>query len=271
MQKVLKKYRYSLILLRELVITDFKLRYQNSALGYLWSLMKPLFLFAIMYVVFVKFLKIGAGIEHWPVAMLMGMVMWTFFQEITKGGLKAIVNRGDLLRKINFPKYIVILSGTASAFINLLLNMVVITVFMIANKVDLSSLALLSPLLVVELTLFGLGIAFFLSAVYVKLRDVEYIWDVVMQGLFYGSAIMFPISRISEVSVEFARVLLLNPIAQVISDLRYILTNQDMQTLTTLSDGKVWLALVPIAISIATFVFGAWYFRKKSPYFAEFA
>ena len=268
---MLKKYRYSLILLRELVITEFKLRYQNSALGYLWSLMKPLFLFAIMYVVFVKFLKIGAGIPHWPVAMLLGTVIWTFFQEITKGGMRAIVNRGDLLRKINFPKYILILAGTASAFINLILNLFVVAIFAMFSGVSVSPWAWLSPLLIIEIMMFAMGIAFFLSAVYVKLKDVEYIWDVLTQGLFYASMVMYPVSRISAISEPFAKLLLINPIAQSVSDLRYLLMNQDMQTLVSLNGGNFWLELLPLAISVSVFVFGAWYFKKKSPYFAEFA
>ena len=85
-----KKYRYSLILLRELVVTEFKLRYQGSVLGYLWSLLKPLFLFAILYFVFVYFLKIGDNVPHWPIAMLLGIVLWNFFAEVTNNGLNAI-------------------------------------------------------------------------------------------------------------------------------------------------------------------------------------
>ncbi len=94
--------RRNRILLKELVITDFKLRYQGSALGYLWSLLKPLMLFAILYVVFVKFLKFGSDIEHFPVYLLLGIVMWNFFIEATFQGMRAIVDRGDLIRKISF-------------------------------------------------------------------------------------------------------------------------------------------------------------------------
>src|SRR5688500_16681585 len=111
--------RRNRILLRELVITDFKLRYQGSALGYFWSLLKPLLLFAILYVVFVKLLKFGGDIEHYPVYLLLGVVLWSFFIEATTNGLQSIVSRGDLIRKINFPKYIIVISGTISSLINL--------------------------------------------------------------------------------------------------------------------------------------------------------
>ena len=115
--------RRNQILLRELVITDFKLRYQGSILGYVWSLLKPLMLFAIMYVVFIHFLRFGNGIPHFAVALLLGIVMWTFFIEATNQGMQAIVLRGDLIRKINFPKYIIVISGTISALINLIFNL----------------------------------------------------------------------------------------------------------------------------------------------------
>jgi len=110
--------RRNMILLRELVITDFKLRYQGSFLGYLWSLLRLLLLFAIMYLVFVYFLRFGEGIEHFAVSLLLGIVMWTFFSEATNQGMRAIIDRGDLLRKINFPKYILVISATISALIN---------------------------------------------------------------------------------------------------------------------------------------------------------
>ncbi|MGK2896606.1 MAG: ABC transporter permease, partial [Candidatus Saccharimonadales bacterium] len=117
--KLYQRYRYSLILLKELVITEFKLRYQGSVLGYLWSLLKPLFLFTILYFVFVFFLRVGSDIPHWPVALLLGIVLWNFFGEITNNGLGSIVGRGDVIRKINFPKYVIVLASSISAFINL--------------------------------------------------------------------------------------------------------------------------------------------------------
>src|SRR3981081_1309190 len=97
-------------LLSELVRTDFKLRYQNSALGYAWSLLRPLLLFLILYVVFVRFLKLGTGVEHYPVYLLLGIVIWNFFTEMTVQSLGSIVARGDLIRKIRIPRWIIVLS-----------------------------------------------------------------------------------------------------------------------------------------------------------------
>lgn len=269
MKNLTAKYRYSLILLRELVITEFKLRYQGSILGYLWSLLRPLFLFIILYVVFVYFLRIGGGIPHWPVAMLLGIVLWNFFSEVTNNGVTSIVNRGDVIRKINFPKYVIVIAGTISAFINLLLNFVVIAIFMAINGVELTWLALLSPLLIVEVFVFALGISFLLSALFVKIRDINYIWEIIMQGLFYASAVIYPIAMVIEKSETAAKILLLNPVAQAIQDIRYVLINQD-QTPTLFSlTGSIYITAIPILIVIGTFIIGALYFKKKSPSFAE--
>src|SRR3989344_3597432 len=111
-------------LLSELVRTNFKLRYQGSVLGYAWSLLHPLLIFIILYVVFVRFLKIGQGVPHYPVYLLLGIVIWNFFRETTSHSLTAIVSRGDLIRKIRIPRWIIILSSSISALINLVLNLI---------------------------------------------------------------------------------------------------------------------------------------------------
>jgi ABC-2 type transport system permease protein len=105
--KIMQRYRYSAILLRELVITDFKLRYQGSVLGYLWSLLRPLFMFVVLYLVFTVFLPTAKDIPHKPVYLFLGIVLWNFFNEITTGSVGSILGKGDLLRKINFPKYVI--------------------------------------------------------------------------------------------------------------------------------------------------------------------
>jgi ABC-2 type transport system permease protein len=267
--QLMQKYRYSLILLRELVITDFKLRYQGSALGYLWSLLRPLFLFIIMYFVFVYFLKIGNGIPHWPVALLLGIVLWNFFAEVTNNGVTSIVSQGDVIRKINFPKYVILLSGSVSALINLLLNLVVIGVFMVINHVDLHLTALLSPLYIIEIFIFALGLSFILSTLFVKLRDVNYIWEIIMQALFYASAVIYPITYVIDKSHMIASLILLNPVAQAIQDTRHNLISTHMPTSYGISGNNLVWSLIPFVIVICVIVFGAIFFKKQSPTFAE--
>lgn len=267
MKKLRDKYRYSVILLRELVKTDFKLRYQGSILGYVWSLLRPMFLFVILYFVFVVFLKVGGDMPHWPVGLLVGIVLWNFFSEITSAGVGAIVGRGDVIRKINFPKYIIVLASSISALINLGLNMIVIFVFLLLNGVELQWSALLAPLYMLEIFTFGLGIAFLLSALYVRYRDINFVWEIILQGLFYASIVLYPVSMLLEAHPKIAKLLLLNPVAQSIQDVRHMLVSHSYPTLMTIKGG--WFALIPVGIVVAVFSLGAWYFKRRSRSFAE--
>jgi ABC-2 type transport system permease protein len=267
-KKIKQRYTYSVILLRQMVITDFKLRYQGSALGYLWSLLRPLFLFVILYFVFANFLGLGDDIPHYPVYLLTGIVIWNFFAEITNNGVSAIVGRGDLIRKLNFPKYVIVLSGAFSALINLLLNTIVIAVFMYFNHVDIGWGTLLAPVYVLEIFVFALGIAFILSALFVRLRDVNYIWEVIMQALFYAVPIIYPLSKVTDKWPELAKFMLMNPIAQAIQDIRYHAITPQTQTLATLGH-STWVVFVPIVLVVVTFVGAIIYFKRRAPHFAE--
>lgn len=260
--------RRNRILLRELVITDFKLRYQGSILGYLWSLLKPLLLFLILYLVFVRFLRFGADVEHFPVYLLLGIVLWGFFTEATIQGMNAIIGRGDMIRKINFPKYIVVISSTISALINLLINLLVVFAFILINGVDIKSTILLLPLNILELYVLALAIAFFLSAVMVKYRDIGYIWEVVLQGAFYATPIIYPLSMVMVYNPEAAKILLLNPVAQIIQDARYNMITHQTVTTSSLIDNP-WVAAIPFIVIVIMIIIAGQYFRKNSKYFAE--
>jgi ABC-2 type transport system permease protein len=259
--------RRNRILLRELVVTDFKLRYQGSVLGYAWSLLKPLFLFAIMYIVFGVLVKLGS-IEHYAVYLLFGIVLWTFFSEATNQGLASIISRGDVIRKISFPKYIIVLSTTISALVNLSLNLIVVCVLMVLNGVELHLSAFLTPLYIIEIYLLALGLAFFLSALNVKYRDTSHIWEIIMQAAFYATPIIYPLAIVIEKSDIAAKFIMMNPIAQAIQDARYSLITHDTATVSSLF-GSGWYVLIPLGIVILVFAGGTLYFKKHSKFFAE--
>jgi ABC-2 type transport system permease protein len=253
-------------LVSELVRTDFKLRYQGSVLGYAWSLLRPLLLFVILYVVFVKFLKLGSGVPHYPVYLLLGIIFWNFFVEITSQGLGSIVSRGDLIRKISIPRWIIILSSSLSAIINLALNMLVLTVFILINHVNIELSILWTPLILLEIYLFGLGLSFFLSAAFVKFRDLSYIWEVLLQAGFYLTPILYPLSRITNINLQ--KLIMFNPMAQSIQAGRYVLVTKETIIGKNLYNGS-WIQFVPYVIVLLVFIFGTLYFRKSSKYFAE--
>lgn len=261
-------YKNNRVLLRELTKTDFKLRYQGSVLGYLWALLRPLMMFAILYIVFAKLLKFGSDIPHYPVYLLTGTTLWSFFTECTSQGIQAIVGRGELLRKICFPKYIVVVSATLTAVINLLINLCVVIIFALINGVTPSLTWLLVPLLAFELYTFSLGISFLLGAINVKYRDITSIWDVLVQALFYAVPIIYPITMVAQSSTIAAKIILLNPISQVIQDIRYCLITTESVTIWSFLSNPI-VKLVPFAIVILFLIWGSWYFRKKSKRFAE--
>ena len=263
-------YKGNRVLLEELTKTDFKLRYQGSVLGYLWALLRPLMMFAILYIVFAKLMNFGSDIPHYPVYLLVGTTLWSFFTECTNQGIQAVVGRGELLRKVCFPKYIVVVSATLTAVINLLINLVVVVIFALLDGITPSWTWLIVPFVIFELYLLSLGISFLLGAINVKYRDVTSIWDVCIQALFYAVPIIYPIAMIATPHPTAAKIIMLNPIAQAIQDVRYLLvTDKTITTWNFVGDENIFWKFIPIIITLIVLIWGSWYFRKKSKKFAE--
>lgn len=262
------RYTYSFIILKQLVITDFKLRYKGSVLGYIWTLLRPLALFAVMYVVFVHFLRFGADVPHFTVYLLLGIVLWNYFAEVTTNGMGAIVGKGDLMRKLAFPRYVVVVAGSISALINLGINLLVVGLFIMLNGVGFSRDAVFIVPIVFELSLFAVAIAFLLGALYVKLRDINYIWELLLQVGFYATPIFYPMSLVQAKSEIVAKLMLLNPVAQIIQDARWALITRETTTVWN-SFEAAQIKLIPAIIVFIFLALSVYYFKKRSPYFAE--
>ena len=260
------------VLLYELVKTDFKLRYQGSFLGILWSVLKPIMLFMVMYFVFVRFLKItDPTIPNYPITILLGLSLWGFFTEATSLGMNSIVARGDLLRKINFPKYIVIISSMATALISLGINLLVVVIFAIFAGVNFSWNTFLVPFDILLLFAMAFGVSLILATLYVKFRDISHIWEVFMQILMYSTPIIYPISMLVGAKIwgiSIAKIVIMNPIAFTIQNVRHNLIAKEVPTFWTLFN-NVWVAIIPLLIVIFLLAFGLWYFNKNSKKFAE--
>ena len=266
-----KRYHYAMVVFKELVKTDFQLRYQGSFLGMVWSVLKPLMLFAVMYVVFVKFLKFSDGTPTFPISLLCGTCLWSFFSESTSMGMRAIVDRGDLLRKIHFPNYIIVASTTMGSMISLGINLVVVILFGFFAHARYTWRILLVPLSIIQLYCLGLGVALLLGSLYVYFRDVAHIWEVVLQAMFYATPIIYPISMVAQ-NKEFswaADILMLNPTTQTIMDIRHnLLSPEYVPTVWTMVDNKL-LCLLPYVLSAVILWLGIHVFRKSSAKFAE--
>lgn len=263
------KYRYSIVVFKELVKTDFQLRYQGSFLGVLWSVLKPLMLFAVMYMVFVRFLRFSDGTPTFAISLLCGTCLWSFFSEATTMGMQSIVNRGDLLRKVHFPSYIIVAATTMGSMISLGINLLVVVIFGFFSHAHYTWYMLLVPLNVLQLYALALAISLLLGTLYVYFRDVSHIWDVVLQAMFYAIPVIYPLSMVSQYFPAVSKIMLLNPIAQTIMDVRHnLLSPEDIPTVWTWVGNPI-LSLIPYVLTALLLWLGVHVFRKNSSKFAE--
>jgi len=223
-------------------------------------------MFAILYMVFVKFLKIGSSIPHYPIYLLLGIVLWSFFAEMTNQSLTSIVIRGDLIRKIRIPRWIIIISTSVAALISLILNLIIVSVFMVLNDVSVTTSAIWFPVILLEIYIFAIGMSFFLSAAYVKYRDISHIWEVLMQAAFYVTPILYPLSLITNNDLQ--KLLLLNPMAQTIQDARNVLVTKDTITIAE-AFGSSYARLIVFGLVIIFLLLGVLYFKREAKTFAE--
>src|SRR6202012_545619 len=182
--------------------TELKLTFFGSVLGYLWQLMRPLMIFGVIYIVLTAAKLHQDGTEHYfPAALLLGIVLFSFFTEATGGSVTSLVNRESLVRKIEFPRLAVPLSTVIQALLNMVLNLLPVLIFLLAagGSVRLSWLEL--PLLLALLALFASGLGMILSVGYVSYRDVRPIWDVVLQATFYASGIFIVLTGVKPITI----------------------------------------------------------------------
>lgn len=252
--------------LRVIARVEFKLKYADSVLGYVWSVAKPLALFGMLYIVFGRFFKLNAGLKHYPLYLLCGIVLWTFFIDATTLTQHSIVARGSLLRKLAFPRLVVPMSVTLTAAITFAVNLVVIAAFVVGNRLTPHlSWLLLIPLLL-ELYAFTLGFGLFLAALFVRFRDVSQIWELAAQLLFYASPIIIPVSFLPP---WFKPIAFLNPFVQIMQDVRHALIyDMPVTTASSVLGGPLG-HLIPIAIALATLAGGVAFFLREAPWFAE--
>jgi ABC-2 type transport system permease protein len=260
-------FRRALTLTVALAKNDFKLRFFGSVLGYFWQLMRPLLFFGVLYVMFTQVVKF-AGTPNFGVALLLGIVLYTFVAEATGNAVSCVMVRENLVRKIHFPRLVIPMSVVLVACFNLALNLVVVMTFAAASGLTptLSWLGLIP--LVALLIVFAAGLAMLLSALYVRYRDVEPIWDVTLQVAFYASLILVPYESVREKSEPIASALVANPLATVVQEARHLMISPEYFSASDAIGGAV-LLIVPLAIVAATFALGLNVFTREAPRIAE--
>jgi ABC-2 type transport system permease protein len=249
-------------------ITEFKRVYFGTVLGYLWSLIRPLMLFGVLLFVFTKVFKIGSEtVEHYPVMLLGGIVLYTFFQEATSNAVTSVVAQEGVVRKTQFPRLVIPLSSVVTASLNLCLNLIVVLAFVLAFGIEPAWSWLLFPLAAVVLFLFTAAVGMALSVLYVRFRDVAIIWAVVAQVLLYVTPILYPIDAFGNRTYE--HLMMVNPLAVIFCEVRvWILQEPTAPTALEAAGGFVGL-LPAIAIFLGACAFGAWIFKTEAPRVAE--
>jgi ABC-2 type transport system permease protein len=249
--------------------TEFKLRYFGSALGYVWSLMRPLLFFGVLYVVFTKIFKFGRGVPHYGVYLLTGIVLWTYLAEATAGCVQALVARESLVRKIRFPRMVIPLSVSLTAMFNLAMNFIAVIVFALANGISprLSWLELIP--IAGGFVVLATGLGMLLSALYVRHRDVQPIWEVALQAWFYLSPVMYVASSYnSRLGSGVEKVALLNPAATLLTQMGHAFIDPELPSAATAAGGY-GVPILAMAITVGIFALGWWVFTHEAPRVAE--
>jgi ABC-2 type transport system permease protein len=250
-----------------LAVMEFKLRFFGSVLGYLWQLMRPLLLFGVLYVVFTKFVRLSTDVQYYPAILLTSIVLFTFFGDATSRSVTAVADRENLVRKIEFPRLVVPLAVILIAYFNLILNLLAVLVFVLITGVDPRPEWLAFPLLLIPLGLFAGGLAMLLSALFVRFRDVQPIWEVVLQAAFYATPILYTLEKLPDPNLQQA-VVLFNPLATIIVQTRHTLIDNSAPTAADAAGGMVYL-LIPAGIVLGVLVLGFWVFNREAPRIAE--
>jgi ABC-2 type transport system permease protein len=247
---------------------DWKVRFFGSVLGYVWSLLRPLLLFGILYLVFSEVVGAGDNVEHFPIVLLSGMMLYFFFGEVTGASATSLVDREALVRKVGFPRMVVPLAVTLVGAFNLALNLVVLAIFLALNGVAARWTWLLVPIPIVLVGVLATGTGMLLSALYVRFRDIKPIWDVFLQALFYATPILYPIQLVQEKSESLTHLMMASPLASLIQGTRHLLLGNDSPSAASAIGGAVWL-LIPAAILLIVTVLGFVVFHRTAPYAAE--
>jgi ABC-2 type transport system permease protein len=264
--------------------TDFKLTYFGSALGYVWTLMRPLLFFGVLLVVFSKIFHVGQYIPHYSVTLLGAIIFWTFFLQVTTASVQCLLTREGLLRKMRFPRMVIPLAVALTALYQLALNMIPVFLFAILSGVypRLSWLEL--PLLIALLAILAVGVGMVLSVLYVRMRDIQPIWDVIGQILFYATPIIYPAlayggnvppspehpSGYGTIGT-LGHLLMCNPLAVIMTQMRKALVggpNEYYPSAAYAIGGAIRL-LIPLGLIALTFGFGIWLFNREAPRIAE--
>ena len=246
-------------------LTEYRLTYFGSVLGYLWALMRPLLTFGVLYLVFSQIVKFGDEIPNYPMLLLFDIVLFSFFQDATARAVTSVVDNEGIVRKMHFPRLVIPLSVVMTGVLNLVLSLVAVFVFLVAYGIDPTWTWLLLPFILVPLIMIASAVAMLVSSLYVRFRDVQPIWAVVSMMLFYGTPVLYAIDTVPP---NAQRYVLFNPLAMLLEQARRWIIDPSARGAVDAIGGWKW-AMIPLGIFIAVCVLAVWVFDREAPIIAE--
>ncbi|MBA3672442.1 MAG: ABC transporter permease [Gemmatimonadaceae bacterium] len=254
-----------LTLVWTLALSDWKLRFYGSALGLAWTLVRPFALFGVVYFVFTEIVGLDKDVKNYGIYILYGLVLFTFFTEVTSNSVQALVARESLLRKMQFNPIVIPLSISVTALLNLGMTLIAVFIFSIGSGVYPMWSWFELPVIILLLTMFATGVGMLLSVLYVRYRDVAPIWEVMSQILFYASSVLYVATL---VPAQYYRTFLCNPIAALFSQMRHAMVDPTAPSIVK-AFGHAYYVMIPLSLIFATFILGFWFFQRESPRVAE--
>lgn len=258
-------WRRSWELLTLIAVADFKKVYFGTALGYLWSIARPLMLFGVLLAVFTQVFRIGSQVPDYPVLLLFNIVLFGFFQEATITAVQSIVSQESVVRKTQFPRLVIPLAIVLTTLFNLGLNLIVVFVFILAWGITPSWTWLLFPLIVLALFVVTTAVSMIVSSLYPRFRDTAIIWSVAATVLFYATPVLYPLEAVPD---TLRTVIALNPLAPLFELARSWVIDPTAPGPAAAAGGAIYL-LIPAGIYMAICALAVWIFRREAPRIAE--
>jgi ABC-2 type transport system permease protein len=256
--------RRTLTLAYTFAVAEFRLKYLDSVLSYAWAVLRPLSWFGILYLVFTSVGRFNEGVENYGAYLLTALVLWIFFADATTSAVRCLVGRSAILRKVPLPHLAIPLSVVLNASFDLAMNLVAVFALLLIGGVTPHAGWLAFWLLVALMIVLATGVALLVSALYVRYRDVDEVWQLLRQILFFGSPILYVVDALPD-SVQ--RIAMLNPLAAILTQMRTALIDPGAPAATA-AGGAVGL-LIPLGITFGLFALGLWVFKRTSPWVAE--
>jgi ABC-2 type transport system permease protein len=257
---------YFLRVLRVVSVAEFKVKYADSILGYVWTIAKPLAWLGVLYVVFGRFFKLRATFENYTVYLFIGLVLWVFFLDATTLALQSFVQRAGVLRRLSIPRVVIPLSSALTTALTLAVNTIALVIIVAIIGIEPRWTWLLLPLPLAELCLFTGVVALFLATVFVRARDAGPVWDIVTQLMFFASPIIYPAGFLP---VWAQKIAFANPFVQTMQDTRWLVSPEP--EIFTAADvyGGPWGYVLPALTLLGAFAVTALLYRREAPYLAE--